>query len=129
MLQVGDIVRIYAPTAGKLKYHLCVYVGTDGAASRFLFLNSESYFEGVYEVECTRVPCLPTSDTGKTVFSFNDIPRYNERQLDLYQATKMGALPEDVAKELIPFVREVEVLNRADREMILAALLLLVADT
>jgi uncharacterized protein Smg (DUF494 family) len=59
---------------------------------------------------------------GKTVFSFNDIPRYNERQLRLYQAHKMGDLAADVAAELMPFVREVPVLNRADREMILAAL-------
>jgi hypothetical protein len=43
---------------------------------------------------------------GKTVFSFNDIPRYNERQLRLYQAHKMGDLAADVAAELMPFVRQ-----------------------
>lgn len=128
MFQVGDIVRIYAPIVGKQKYHLCVYVGTHGAASRFLFLNSEAYFEGVYMVDCARIDCLPPSRTGKTVFSFNDIPRYNDRQLSLHQATKMGALPRDVAQELIPFVKAVEVLNKADREMILSALLIVAAD-
>lgn len=30
MFQPGEIVRIYAPTAGKLKYHLCV-CNPDGA--------------------------------------------------------------------------------------------------
>ncbi len=128
MFQIGDIVRLYAPTVGKQKYHLCVCVGAAGAASRFLFLNSEEYFEGIYVVDCTRVDCLPPSRTGKTVFSFNDIPRYNDKQLGLYQATRMGALPRDVAQELIPFVKTVEVLNRADRDMILSALLIIAAD-
>lgn len=127
MVAVGDIVRIHVPTIGKKKYHLCVCVGDGGAASQFLFLNSEEYFEGVYVMECARVPCLPPSDTGKTVFSFNDIPRYNDRQLGLFQAHKMGELPPDVAAELIPFVREVEVLNRAQRETILTALTVIAA--
>jgi hypothetical protein len=88
MFQVGDIVRLHAPTVGKQEYHLCVYVGTEGAAS----------------------------------------PRYNDRQLALYQATRMGALPRDVAQELIPFVKAVEVLNKADRDTILSALLIVAAD-
>lgn len=125
MVGVGEIHRIYVPTLGKKKYHLCVCVGIETSAHKFLFLNSEDYFEGTYVVECTRVPCLPTSNTGKTVFSFNDISRYNDRQLAAFQAHKMGDLAADVAAELIPFVREVEVLNRADREMILAALTLI----
>ena len=59
------------------------------------------------------------------MFSFNDIPRYNDRQLGLFQAHKMGDLPPDVAAELIAFVRAVEVLNKAQRDMILGALALI----
>ncbi len=34
----------------------------------------------------------------------------------------MGELAADIAAELIPFVRDVEVLNKAQRDMILASL-------
>ena len=125
MVAVGDILRIYVPSLGKKKYHLCVCVGVGTAAHRFLFLNSEEYFDGTYVVDCTRVPCLPPSDTGKTVVSLNDIPRYNDRQLQTLQAHRMGGLAADVAAELIPFVRSAKVLNRADREMIVEALTLI----
>ena len=84
-----------------------------------------SDFEGVYAVDCARVPCLPPSRTGKTVFSFNDLPRYNARQLGIYQATLMGDLPADVASELIAFVTTTEVLNKADRTAILSALVVI----
>lgn len=125
MVAIGDILRIYVPSIGKKKYHLCVCVGAGTAAHRFLFLNSEEYFDGTYVVDCARVPCLPPSDTGKTVVSLNDIPRYSDRQLNAFQAHKMGDLAADVAAELIPFVRESPVLNKADRDMIMAALTLI----
>lgn len=72
MFDLGDIVKVYAPQAGHNKYHVCVFVGSDDVAYRFLYLNSDPGFADTYPVECSRVPCIPLSDTGKTVFTFAD---------------------------------------------------------
>lgn len=122
MFAIGDIVRVFAPQAGHNKYHLCIVVGVDGAASQFAYLNSDPNFEQTYVVDCDRVPCLPKSDTGKTAFSFALLPRYNDRQLTLYKAEKLGELDAILAKELHVFAKTVKILNSADRKIVLAAL-------
>jgi hypothetical protein len=122
MFAVGDIVRIYAPQVGYYKYHLCIVAGDSSVASRFLYLNSDPTFAGTYVVDCSRVPCLPSSTTGKTAFSFAAIPRYSDKQLGLYQAQKMGELDKTLAAELHVFAANVKTLNAADRAVVLAAL-------
>ena len=79
MFAIGDIVQIFSPQAGHNKYHLCIFVCTDDAASQFVYLNSSPDFEQTYVVDCARVPCLPASGTGKTAFSFALLPRYNDK--------------------------------------------------
>ncbi len=126
MFAVGDIVKIFAPVAGHDKYHLCVLVGIDGAAHQFLFLNSEAAgFAGCYEVSCARVPCLPPSDTGKTVFSFTMVPRYTDAQLKLHKAAKMGVLEKALAQELLEFAKTALALTDAEKKTVLAALKML----
>jgi hypothetical protein len=124
MLCVGDIVGILAPTTGYRKYHICILVGKDGAASQFLFLNSDPSFDGTYAVDCARVPCLPPSKTGKTVVSFAMLPRYNDRQLALYKAEKLGVLDAKLAGELYDFAKTVPTLTGRDRRIVLEALAL-----
>lgn len=124
MFAVGDIVAIVASTTGYKKYHLCVHVGTDGAAHRFLFLNSDPSFAGTFVVPCARVPCIPPSDTGNTAFSFNMMPRYNDNQLKLFKAEKKGALDKALAAELALFAdhhANVKGLNSEERATVRAA--------
>ncbi len=79
MFSIGDIVAIYAPIAGYIKYHLCIG-SREGAAMQLLFLNSNPDHMGNYVVPCERVPRLEPSETGKTAFSFTTIPRYTMRR-------------------------------------------------
>lgn len=122
MFAIGDIVSIYAPVAGHDKYHLCINVGQGGAATKFLFLNSDPTYDGCHAINCTRIPCLPPSKTGVTVFSFTMVPRYSEAQLLLYKAKKLGVLSPDVAAELLPVAECARGLNRNERELVVAAL-------
>ena len=127
MFAVGDIVRILAPQVGYYKYHLCIATGSSSVASQFLFLNSDPTFAGTYVVDCSRVPCLPVSQTGKTAFSFSAIPRYSDKQLGLFKAQKLGELDKTLATELHTFATTVKTLNTADRAVVLAALAAIMA--
>ena len=122
MFNLGDIVKIFAPQAGHIKYHVCIFVGGPDAAHRFLYMNSDPTFDETYEVNCDRVPCLPKSDTGKTVFTFAVIPRYTDRQLVLYKAEKLGELDKALAEELWEFASTVRTLNNSERVFVRAAL-------
>src|SRR5689334_22931410 len=122
MFAIGDIVEIFSPMSGYKKYHLCIADGSDGSAAQFLFLNSDPRFAGTYVVDCARVPCLPPSQSGKTAFSFNIVPRYSARQLALYKAKKLGVLDKRLAAELLQFAQGASGLNRAEKAVVCAAL-------
>lgn len=122
MPAVGDIIRIYAATVGYDKYHVCVYVGISGAAHQFLYLNSDPNYDDSYAVDCDRVPCLPLSNTGKTVFSFSMVPRYTDAQLSLYNAEKLGELDAALAAELVAFGLQVRSLPRSQLQTVLDGL-------
>lgn len=121
-MNVGDIVRIYSPVAGYDKYHLCIEVGASGAASVFLFLNSDGYFADCYCVPCAALPFLPPSKTGQTAFSFANLPRYNDNQLRIYSATVLGAIDQVLAAELLRHAQGVQALNRIEKALVVAAL-------
>jgi hypothetical protein len=111
-----------APIAGRIKYHLCIAVGVDGAATQFLFLNSNPDHMGNYVVPCERAPCLKPSKTGKTAFSFTMIPRYTDREMRLYKAEKLGELDSQLAAELLGFAKTVRTLARKDLGLVMDAL-------
>jgi hypothetical protein len=122
VFEIGDIVELYAATAGRDKYHLCIQIGTEGSAFQFLFLNSNPDRAGVFTVPCNRVPCLPESKTGTTSFSFNMVPRYSEAQLKLYRAKKMGVLDPGLAAEMVEFAKYAKGLTSSERKAVVAAL-------
>ncbi|WP_419900252.1 hypothetical protein [Roseomonas sp. USHLN139] len=122
MFDLGDIVRIFAPTAGYKKYHLCIKIADDAGVARFMYLNSDPNFGDTLALPCGRVPCLPVSETGFTAFSFSMLPGYSQRQLELYKAEKLGEVALDVAQELRTFANGVEALSRAEKRMVAAAL-------
>src|SRR4051794_23790766 len=111
MFAVGDIVRIYAPVAGRKKFHLCIETGSDERASKFLYLNSNPTYAGCYSVPCHRVPCIEESDTGMTAFSFSMLPRYSVAQLKTYKAEKIGEIDPELAAELLQFAQTLNTLT------------------
>lgn len=122
MFEIGDIVQIFAPQAGHNKYHLCISVGAVGEALTFLYLNSNPNFEQTFVCDCSQIPCLPASDTGKTAFTFAMLPRYNEKQLKLYKAKKLGALDAKLAAEIYSFATKVNTMTGGEKKIVLAAL-------
>jgi hypothetical protein len=122
MFEVGDIVEIFAPQAGHNKYHLCISIGADGAAHQFLYLNSDPAFEQTFVCDCKKIPCLPESKTGKTAFSFAILPRYNDHQLKLFKAKKLGVLDPALAVEVHKAASTATTMTGVERKIVLAAL-------
>jgi hypothetical protein len=114
MFAIGDIVKIYAPIAGRNKFHLCVDVGSHEKASRFIYLNSNPNYSSCYSVPCERVPCIEPSETGQTAFSFSMLPRYSFAQLKTYKAEKVGELDASLAAELLAFAETLNTLTKAE---------------
>lgn len=122
-LRPGDIVKIYAPQAGYPKYHLCLCTLSADGAAQFIFMNSKvSGYEGDFAVPNEEVPCLAPSDTGFTVFSLSQIPRYNAHQMELYEAEVLGRISAALAGRLLEEVRKTPVLTARDRRTAEAAL-------
>lgn len=122
MFEIGDIVQIFAPQAGHDKYHLCIAVGREGEAHQFLYLNSNPTFEQTHVCDCDAIPCLPASTSGKTAFSFAHLPRYNDQQLKLYKAKKLGVLDSKLAVEVYKTAEKAKTMTNAERRIVLAAL-------
>lgn len=128
MFAVGDIVEIFAPQAGHKKYHLCIASGDTQVAHQFLYLNSDPSFDETLVVDCSRVPCIPKSKTGKTVFTFAILPRYSNDQLKLYAAKCLGVIDPELAADVRVFVRTVKTLTASERKRVIAALDLMCCD-
>ena len=122
MFVVGEIVQIYAPSAGKTKYHLCVCLANAAGVTRFLFMNSGSGYEGDFILKDAEVPCLPPSPTGESVISCSMVVRYSEKQLALYKAQSLGMLDDALLFQLKEFLRASTVLSKEERGPIVASL-------
>lgn len=122
MFDVGDVVRFFSPTAGKEKFHLCLGESEIGALFAFLHLNSSSGFRGDCILADGEVPGLPKSPTGSTVVSFSMIVRIGTERLTKFSAVKTGKIDPHLAGELAAFALTTPVLNRGDRDFVVAAL-------
>jgi hypothetical protein len=122
MFDVGDIVEIFAPSAGKKKYHLCVCALSEHSVIRFLFINSKDGFEADLTLSDGAITCLPVSPTGKTVISCNMVTRYRMDQLKLFQARKLGVLDKQVGAQLAAHIAAGRALSNRDQMQIVAAL-------
>jgi hypothetical protein len=56
------------------------------------------------------------------------LPRYNDKQLKLFAAKKLGELDLDVAKEVLAFIATVRTLNTADRKLVTEGLNTIIAN-
>jgi len=118
---LGDIIAVDAPAAGKRKYH--IYLGdNEFSIALCLFLNSKHSYVSDAVFECSRFPMIPASSTGLSVVSMSMVPRYNEHQLKIYHASKLGVLPLDVAVELLPLCSASRSLTKPERSFIVARL-------
>jgi hypothetical protein len=122
MFSVGDIVRIYDPTTGYPKYHLCIFEVDEHGVCQFLYINSGQGYEGDFVVADTDIDCLPRSPTGDSVFSCNYLVRYNERQMKLYKAQKLSVLSSVLAVKLHNHIAKLKTLPRPQIALILQAL-------
>ena len=118
----GDIVRFQSPTAGKLKYHLCIMTGTEQKASAFLFINSRPGYNGDFVLNDGAIPNLPKSPTGKSVISCSQLVRLRQDQLTLYRADKIGKITISVARKLHIFIEDVPTLTENERLIVLDGL-------
>jgi hypothetical protein len=122
MFTPGDIVEFYSAIAGYPKYHLCVLDCSATSAAMFLFINSESGFEGDFVCEDNEFECLPKSPTGQSVISCAQLVRANARQLFLFDAKKIGEISPSVARKLETFIPTATALTKAERQIVLKAL-------
>lgn len=118
---VGDILHIDAPIVDHKKYHICLGAN-EYVVTLCLFLNSDDGFEANVVFDCARFPMLPPSKTGLSVVSLSMLPRYNEKQLDLYKATKLGDLPKDVASEIAAACATIKTLSRVEKNFVIERL-------
>lgn len=121
----GDIVQIYAPSAGYPKYHICLSGCTADQAAKFLYINSETTGAFVDDrvFPNSSFPCIPPSPSGTSVVSCSAIVPVNRRQLGLFNARVIGRLDPSVARDLEKFVDgHVKSLRRAQKDFVLAAL-------
>ena len=128
MFQVGDIVKIYSSTAGHKKYHLCVLGADEYGVCRFLYINSHDGFEGDCAVTNAELPELPPSKTHMSVICCNTIARYNEKQLKIFRAAKLGVISKELAAKLLAHMQTVRSsLTRSEKTIVIDALTLLSA--
>lgn len=123
MFEVGDVVHFHSPTVGKAKYHICLGPDENGGPRfAFLFVNSEGGFRGDCVLDDGDVPGLPISRTQQTVVSFSNISRIGEKQLALFEATKVGEISGNVAGVLLSFVKDTKILTSKEKKCFIDAL-------
>jgi hypothetical protein len=110
--EVGDIVFFENAVAGKAKYHFCFVFNDVNSKYGFMFLNSEGVFEDHFVVDCTRIPNMPKSRSGQTVFSCPTVMHKTKAEISRLNPERMCRLPADVALELLSFSYGIETLPR-----------------
>jgi hypothetical protein len=118
MFDVGDIVEMFAPTASKTKYHLCVCGMDENRVASFFFINSGTGYAADFVLQDGQISGLPKSPTGLSVISCSIVIRQNERQMKLYKARKIGRLSKKLSSKLSQFVNETPALPKKQREHI-----------
>jgi hypothetical protein len=87
-----------------------------------LFINSKTGYAGDLVIANAELPCIPASPTGQSVISCSTIVRASQKQLRLFDAERVGAIPVETARKLHAFVESATTLTKAEKELVLAAL-------
>lgn len=124
---VGDIIFFRSDVAGKAKYHFCFYF--DDTSDRFglIFLNSEGIYTDHFAVDCAKIPELPQSRTGQSIFSCPTVIRRSPEQLLKLNPEKKCTLSKEVASEFLAFAHTITSMTVRDKERLIATLSALAA--
>lgn len=118
----GEIVLFESAVAGKMKFHLCFCLTAETDLHSFIFLNSDGGFRDQFEVDCTRLPDMQESRTGKTVFDCPTVHRKTGEQLAKLRGKKICDLPKDVAEEFLTFARRITSMTTKDQTSLIEML-------
>ncbi|MGN6538928.1 MAG: hypothetical protein ACTHKQ_24775 [Mesorhizobium sp.] len=118
----GDIVHFDSAVAGKMKFHLCLCVEFENEVHSFIFLNSEGGFRDQFVTDCDRLPNMPESRTGKTVFDCPTVHRKTTAQLASLRPTVRCRLPKAVALEFIDFAKRITSMTPHDHGRLITML-------
>jgi len=112
----GDVIGFYSSVAGKHKFHLCL-----GLGGTFLFINTpkSKQFLGDLVVDCSEIPCINPTASGKSVISCSMVIRMTAAELAHCKAKKHGAVSHQLLQKLLKFVEASPVLSPEDKEAIL----------
>ncbi|MBB4952855.1 hypothetical protein H4S14_000898 [Agrobacterium vitis] len=122
LFSVGDIVYFKSDVAGKAKYHFCFCFDVEKDMYSLMFLNSEGEFFDHFAVNCSRIPDLPTSRSGRTVFSCPTVIRRTGDRLRPLNPVSKCKLPHDVAAEFLNFARSLTSMTEKDKNQLIATL-------
>lgn len=123
MVVPGDIVHIFAPIAGKKKYHVCVCGLNENGVAQFLFFNSGGGYQADFVLPGDVLDCLPVSPTGKSIISCSIVVRYTANQLKQFDVKVIGKLPNDIGVELIEFLKKNPALNGSEKRAVVNGLM------
>jgi hypothetical protein len=117
--QAGDIVGFQSPTAGYRKWHLCV-----NADGWFLHLNSPKgdLRPSDVELDCSELPGIPPTESGKSLVSCNMVLRMRADQLELFEASKDGEITKETGEKVLAHVLTNRVLSALEKRPIIEGL-------
>jgi hypothetical protein len=118
MFAVGDVVAFWSTEAKKRKYHLCISFN-----GHYLFINSPKRqpFPGDFVVDCSELPFLTPTPSGKSIISCNLVMHFSAAELKLCDAKRLGAVTPELLGALVNFVMSSPVLSQNEKDSILDA--------
>ncbi|TRB03495.1 hypothetical protein EXN61_21785 [Agrobacterium tumefaciens] len=119
---MGDIILFKSEVAGKAKYHFCFYFDNTNDVYSLMFLNSEGIYADHFAVDCSRIPELPASRSGSSVFSCPTVIRKKTDQLAKLEPEKKCTLPRDVAIDFLVFAKTITSMTENDKARLIATL-------
>ncbi|MCF1448816.1 hypothetical protein GOZ83_20250 [Agrobacterium vitis] len=122
LFSVGDIVYFKSDVAGKAKYHFCFCFDAEKDLYSLMFLNSEGEFFDHFAVDCSRIPDLPKSRSGRTVFSCPTVIRRTDGRLRPLKPVSKCKLPHDVAADFLVFAQGLTSMTEKDKTQLIATL-------
>jgi hypothetical protein len=120
MFDPGDIVEFKSIEAGKFKYHLCVSI-----SGHFLFLNSPKpwrNFPSDFKISSNVLPFLKPTPEGYSIVSCSKVMKKSDHDLKKSRAKKIGQLPINILRDLIPFIENCETIELETKNTIVSEL-------
>lgn len=121
-LRPGDIALLFAPSASKPKYQICLMPPRTESLGHFLFISSESKSESDLIFDNDDFSCIPPNGTGQSVVGFNSIIRIQQKYVDAYGIKIVGYISNYVASEIEKHVVLIDTLTPTETKIVLMAM-------